>query len=83
MVMVAVLMVSSLLNVVYLLPIPIRGFFGGPPANPGHGNGHGVIKEAPWPCLAAIAVTSLGCLALFFYPDPVYDLLKQIITPPR
>jgi multicomponent Na+:H+ antiporter subunit D len=82
-VMVAVLMVSSLLNVVYLLPIPIRGFFGGPPANPGHGNGHGVIKEAPWPCLAAIAVTSLGCLALFFYPDPVYDLLKQIITPPR
>ncbi len=82
MVMVAVLMVSSLLNVAYLLPIPIRGFFSDPPANPGHDHGAG-IKEAPWPCLVAITVTSLGCLALFFYPDPVYDLLKQIVTPPR
>ena len=82
MVMVAVLMVSSLLNVAYLLPIPFRGFFGDPPANPGDDHGAG-IKEAPWPCLVAITVTSLGCLLLFFYPDPVYDLLKQIITPPR
>ena len=83
-VMVAVLMVSSLLNVAYLLPIPVRGFFSDPPVNPGHGDDHGGgIKEAPWPCLVAITVTSLGCLALFFYPDPVYDLLKQIVTPPR
>ncbi len=82
-VMVAVLMVSSLLNVAYLLPIPFRGFFGDPPANP-PGDDHGAgIKEAPWPCLVAITVTSLGCLVLFFYPDPVYDLLKQIVTPPR
>ena len=39
------------------------------------------IKEAPVACLIAIGVTSTGCLVLFFYPDPVYDLMRQIVTP--
>ncbi len=91
-----VLMVSSLLNVAYLLPIPFRGFFSSPDDNPPPARSHDHdpehdhthdhdrvkgIKEAPLPCLVAIGLTSAGCLALFFYPDPVYDLMRLIIAP--
>jgi multicomponent Na+:H+ antiporter subunit D len=91
-----VLMVSSLLNVAYLLPIPFRGFFSSPEENPPlksshdhdseHDHTHDQdrpkgIKEAPVACLIAIGVTSAGCLVLFFYPDPVYDLMRQIVAP--
>jgi multicomponent Na+:H+ antiporter subunit D len=72
-----VLLISSLLNVAYLLPIAVRGFFSEPedmlPENRPKG-----IKEAPLPCLIAIAITSLGCVALFFYPEPVYELMQSI-----
>ena len=71
--MVAVLMISSLLNIAYLMPIPLKGFFGKAPGNPGPG-----IKEAPLPCLIAIGITALGCLVLFFFPGPIYDLLQTI-----
>jgi len=99
-VMVGVLMVSSLLNVAYLLPIPVRGFFATPADNPPLPPGHEMtaehdpehdhahdhdparrIKEAPLPCLFAMAVTSAGCVALFFYPTPVYNLMQMITAP--
>jgi multicomponent Na+:H+ antiporter subunit D len=81
--MVVVLIVSSLLNIMYLMPIPIRGFFS-KPDNPGDHDGHQPdqgIQEAPLPCLMAISVASLGCLVLFFYSDPAFDLLRQIVAP--
>ena len=72
----AVLMVSSLLNVAYLLPIPVRAFFLAPPsAERVRG-----IKEAPGSCLAAIVLTSAGCLALFFYPQPLYALARLLVA---
>ncbi|GAB4357371.1 MAG: proton-conducting transporter membrane subunit [Gammaproteobacteria bacterium] len=71
----AVLMISSLLNIAYLLPIPIRGFFQQPEAPGGKING---IKEAPANCVVALTLTAAGCIALFFYPDPLYGLLNQI-----
>ena len=85
MIMVGVLMLSSLLNIAYLMPIPFRGFFC-KPDNPGHGedHGHGAeegIHEAPLPCLIAISIAVLGALMLFFYPDPIFDLLKQMVAP--
>jgi multicomponent Na+:H+ antiporter subunit D len=74
-VLVGVLMVSSLLNIAYLLPIPIRGFFsaseGEPPA--------AGIREAPPTCVAALVLTALGCLVLFFHPQPIYRLLTLIV----
>lgn len=76
-IMVAVLMISSLLNIAYLLPIPIRGFFCEPGDNPGHGAG---VREAPWPCVLAISITAIGCLVLFFFPEPVYDLLAGMFA---
>ncbi|MGB5540529.1 MAG: monovalent cation/H+ antiporter subunit D family protein [Gammaproteobacteria bacterium] len=65
-----VLLFSSLLNIAYLLPVPVRAFFG----TSRDGAGHDGIREAPASCLAAMIITSLACLVLFFYPDPFYDL---------
>ncbi|MDA0304791.1 MAG: monovalent cation/H+ antiporter subunit D family protein [Proteobacteria bacterium] len=94
--MVGVLLVSSILNVAYLLPIPVRGFFSSPDENPPvvaihdhdpeHDHTHDLdqpkkIREAPLPCLIAIGITSAGCLFLFFFPDPIFDLLQQIVVP--
>jgi len=69
-----VLLVSSLLNIAYLLPIPIRAFF----SKAKDGTVHTRIQEAPASCLAAMIITSLACLVLFFYPGPFYQLATSI-----
>jgi len=66
----AVLMISSLLNIIYLLPIPIRAFF----SRPKSGEHYAEIAEAPKPMLLAMIITSGACIVLFFYPDPFYRL---------
>ena len=73
---VAILMLSSLLNVAYLLPLPFRGFFSAPANNPAQM----AIEEAPWPCLIAIGLTAMGCLALFFLSGPILELLRPIVA---
>jgi len=74
----AVLMISSLLNIAYLLPIPYHAFF------PGNGQGtifdRSQIKEAPVMSLIAIVITTTGTVALFFYPEPFYQLASHIVT---
>lgn len=72
--LVAVLMVSSLLNVAYLLPIPFHGFFSPPAPDTGETG----IKEAPWPCVLALSITALGSVALFFWPTPLYRALQPL-----
>ena len=69
-ILLAVLMISTLLNIAYLLPIPIRAFFG----KPKDGTDYSQIKEAPKTILFAMAITSLACIILFFYPTPFYRL---------
>lgn len=84
MALIATLMISSLLNVYYLLSVPFQGFFGKALETPGrysHPQSDDEIREAPIPCLIAIGVTTVGCLVLFIYPEPVYQLLKQLILP--
>ncbi len=76
-VLVAVLMISSLLNIAYLMPIPIRGFFSPLPA----GAERPRIKEAPLFCVVPICFTALGCLALFFFADEIYRLIEPIAGP--
>ncbi|WP_416899672.1 MAG: proton-conducting transporter membrane subunit [Minwuia sp.] len=74
--MIGVLILSSLLNVAYLMPIPLRGFLYRPPGSP---EGAPVkIHEAPLPCLIAIVITSLLCVALFFGADHIHDMLLPI-----
>jgi multicomponent Na+:H+ antiporter subunit D len=65
-----VLLLSSLLNIAYLLPVPVRAFFG----RPHSGTETAGLREAPLTCLAAMVITSLACLILFFYPEPFYRL---------
>ncbi len=74
-VLVSLLMISSLLNIAYLVPIAVRGFFYAPVGssrNPG-------IAEAPLFCLVPLCLTAAGCIALFFFADPIYRLLLPIV----
>ena len=78
--MMAVLLISSLLNIAYLLPIPIRAFYS-PTVDSGTklaASNPVKIKEAPLPCLIAMAITAGGCLVLFFYPQPLYELVAAL-----
>jgi len=71
--LVGVLMVSTLLNIAYLIPIPIRAFFGGSsePKKP--------IKEAPIPCLVAIVTTSTLCVIVFFFPSALLQFTEALL----
>ena len=79
--MVAVLILGTILNIMYLLPIPFHGFFSKPDTAADGAHREEGIREAPLPCLIAISVTSLGCLALFFFSEPAFELLLQIVRP--
>ncbi len=80
--LVGVLMLSSLLNVAYLMSIPVRGFFGKVTGSPGSAEGAAVvIKEAPLACLIAIGLTASGCIVLFFAPDALVSLLRPLVSP--
>lgn len=74
-VMIGVLMVSSLLNVAYLLPLVGKGFFlkgkdiGTEMAEPG------VLVWLP------PALTALGCIVLFFYAGDIQNFLAPIVAP--
>ncbi len=74
-VLVLALLASSLLNIVYLLAIPARAFFL-PPADAQVPN---KFKEAPWPMVTAMLITSGLCIYFFFRPDLVFDLAAMLI----
>ena len=86
--LVAVLMLSSLLSLAYLLEIPLRGFFGKEEAGEGgHDEAHGdggahadahAHHGAPRWSVAAITVTAAACIALFVYPEPFYRLMTMV-----
>ena len=75
---IAALMISSLLNIVYLLPIPLRGFYGKPPDGEHQAGGGVKIREAPVFCLAPIVMTALGCIVLFFMIAELAAFLEPI-----
>jgi multicomponent Na+:H+ antiporter subunit D len=77
-----VLLVSSLLNIAYLMPIPIRGFFaaagnGGVEEAPGSSG----LREAPLLVVVPLCVTAAGCIALFFLAGDAYRLLAPVAGP--
>ena len=71
-VLMAVLMISSLLNIAYLIPIPVRGFM---PAPDQQTSG---IREAPLFCVVPLCVTAIATIALFFLADEIYQWLLPI-----
>ncbi len=74
-ILVGILIVSTMLNIAYLLPIPFRAFF-----RPLPDGISATRNEAPVACLAAIGITSVGCLLLFLFPDPALALLAEAFT---
>jgi multicomponent Na+:H+ antiporter subunit D len=77
MIAVGVIIVSTLLNAAYFLPIVYAAFFRTPESNPGSGNNdaHG---EAPLMLVLALTVTATGTVVLFFFPDLPLDLMLQL-----
>ena len=73
-ILMGILIISSLLNIAYLLPIPYHAYFS---ADKLSSSGVG-IKEAPLPSLIALCVTTAGCVILFIYPQPLYELAKAV-----
>lgn len=89
---VAVLMVSSLLSIGYLIPIPIRAFLM-PPREDDHAHhahhGHEdegnpawfrrwLPNEAPWMCVVPLSITAVGTVVLFFTMHFILELLAPI-----
>lgn len=83
MVMILVLMLSSLLNVAYLLSISGRAFFAPARDRMAHSLGAAAapskgIEEAPLFCLIPICLTALGCVVVFFAVGGLYEYLLSI-----
>lgn len=70
-----VIVISALLNAAYFLPIVWRAFFR--PYAPTSA-APVPVKEAPWPCVVALSVTSILTIALFFFPDVFVDLATAV-----
>lgn len=64
---VGVIVVSTVLNACYFLPIVYRAFFREPPADHPHG-------EAPWPMVLALTVTAAGTIGIFFFSEIPFTL---------
>ncbi|MEQ9144960.1 MAG: monovalent cation/H+ antiporter subunit D family protein [Parvibaculaceae bacterium] len=84
--MIVVLMVSSLLNVAYLLPVVARGFFVPTPSQAAHSVGAAAaptigLREAPLWCVVPPCLTAIGCLLLFFYAGDIYQLIEPVAFP--
>ena len=75
-VMIGVLMLSSLLNIVYLLGPIARGFYMSDKDNEAlAANG---MAEAPFWCVAPPVFTALGCIGLFFYASDIITFIEPI-----
>ena len=75
-IMIGVLMLSSLLNVAYLLPIVAKGFFMSDTENDKLAAKG--ISEAPIMCVMPPVLTAIGCLFLFFYAGDLQTFLTPI-----
>jgi multicomponent Na+:H+ antiporter subunit D len=82
-VLTAALMISSLLNIAYLVPIPIRAFMsprkenesGTADRNSDHDDG---MHEAPMMCVVPLCITAIGTVVLFFIAPSMYQALLPI-----
>ncbi len=89
-VLTAALMLSSLLNIAYLIPIPIQAFMAplenkSDPSHEGEPSavdpslaGAAGIQEAPMMCVVPLCVTAILSVLLFFFADWIYQVLLPI-----
>ena len=74
--MVAVYMLSSLIAVGYLMPVVVRAALR---PTPGGDTPQRRWDEAPLLCVLPAVLTALGCVALFFFAEPLRDLLEGML----
>ncbi len=77
-ILIAALIVSSILNIIYLVPIAIRGFMK-PAANP-EDDAHiaSLRRKHRWVIIPPV-ITALGSLILFFYAGGIANFLEPIL----
>ena len=77
-ILMAALILSSVLNVIYLTPIAIRGFLK-PPLNP-QDDAHiaELRKSHRWVIIPPV-ITALGAFVLFFFSGPIIEFLIQVM----
>jgi multicomponent Na+:H+ antiporter subunit D len=72
---VAVIVAGTLLSAGYLVPIVYRAFLMPPAPADGAYPEHG---EAPLAMVVALSISALGTVALFFYPNTLLELSRQL-----
>ena len=78
-IMIGVLLVSSLLNVAYLMPLIGKGFF---LASDGKDPVANKFSEGPVLVWIPPTLTAVGCIILFFYAGYIQDFLMPIASAP-
>ncbi|MFH1488069.1 MAG: proton-conducting transporter membrane subunit, partial [Pseudomonadota bacterium] len=71
----AVLLLSSMLNAVYFLPIVYRAFF----CTAEESQFESRVQEAPLWCVVPLVATAIGSIVLFFYPEPFLGLARLAV----
>ena len=71
---IGVIIISTLLNAAYFLPIVYAAFFKPEKSAPKHPHG-----EAPLAIVIAISLTALGTVLFFFFPDVPLGLAQTIV----
>jgi multicomponent Na+:H+ antiporter subunit D len=75
---VGVIVVSTILNALYFLPIVYRSFAVSPSASDKHTKGG--VSEAPWPIVVALTTTAAIVILLFFFPEVPYRLAAELVS---
>jgi multicomponent Na+:H+ antiporter subunit D len=73
--MLVVLLVSSLLNAAYFLPVVYRAFF----CTAEEAMFENRVQEAPGWCVVPLVLTAVISVGLFFYPQPFMDLARLAV----
>ena len=83
-ILVAILMLSSLLNVAYLVPIAVRGFMPAPARSDRDATSESEtgwrLDEAPMLCVVPLCITAVGCFVLFLFADSLFAFLQPIAS---
>ena len=77
-ILIAALIASSILNIIYLIPIAIRGFMKAP-ANPESDAQVAIDRKKHIWVIVPPVFTAMGSIVLFFYAGGLIDFLKPIL----
>ena len=82
-ILVGALMLSTVLNIAYFMPIVARAWFVPMPLPASVGAAaaphRAGLQEAPLLCLIALCISAAGCLVLFFMADEIHALLEPLM----